>query len=204
MCFADHRSGVPVSCGGQEGGEGRARQGNQSCVWGPIKPATLLCTHSWLCGGVLCCMTDPGILVLEAGCILTPSHCCKIRCILLLTAHFAPFCLPSPGTNKKPSHEHTPSRASTCTCVCTCVCRGGGFVCWRRNNREFGKGVKFVVAKKADSLYKTVSAASIVAKVSQPPPASVISMPPFCLWHSYMPHTHVLVRFLPPADDDLT
>lgn len=34
--------------------------------------------------------------------------------------------------------------------------------------REFGKGVKFVVAKKADSLYKTVSAASIVAKVSLP------------------------------------
>lgn len=33
--------------------------------------------------------------------------------------------------------------------------------------REFGKEVKFVVAKKADSLYKTVSAASIVAKVSR-------------------------------------
>ncbi len=34
------------------------------------------------------------------------------------------------------------------------------------NRREFGKEIKFVVAKKADSLYKTVSAASIVAKVS--------------------------------------
>lgn len=34
--------------------------------------------------------------------------------------------------------------------------------------REFGKEVKFVVAKKADSLYKTVSAASIVAKVGFP------------------------------------
>lgn len=34
--------------------------------------------------------------------------------------------------------------------------------------REFGKEMKFVVAKKADSLYKTVSAASIVAKVSFP------------------------------------
>eukprot|EP00903_Cladosiphon_okamuranus_P011950 g11224.t1 len=33
--------------------------------------------------------------------------------------------------------------------------------------KEFGKGVKFVVAKKADSLYKTVSAASIVAKVTR-------------------------------------
>lgn len=34
------------------------------------------------------------------------------------------------------------------------------------NQREFGKEIKFVVAKKADSLYKTVSAASIIAKVS--------------------------------------
>lgn len=34
-----------------------------------------------------------------------------------------------------------------------------------RLHREFGKEVKFTVAKKADSLYKTVSAASIVAKV---------------------------------------
>lgn len=33
-------------------------------------------------------------------------------------------------------------------------------------SREFGGGIKFVVAKKADSLYKTVSAASIIAKVS--------------------------------------
>ncbi|CAM9541320.1 unnamed protein product [Ectocarpus sp. 8 AP-2014] len=33
--------------------------------------------------------------------------------------------------------------------------------------KEFGKGIKFVVAKKADSLYKTVSAASIVAKVTR-------------------------------------
>lgn len=33
--------------------------------------------------------------------------------------------------------------------------------------REFGGGIKFTVAKKADSLYKTVSAASIIAKVSR-------------------------------------
>ncbi|CAM9698099.1 unnamed protein product [Choristocarpus tenellus] len=31
--------------------------------------------------------------------------------------------------------------------------------------REFGSSIKFTVAKKADSLYKTVSAASIIAKV---------------------------------------
>lgn len=36
----------------------------------------------------------------------------------------------------------------------------------RWNIREFGGGIKFVVAKKADSLYKPVSAASIIAKVS--------------------------------------
>ncbi|CAN0141440.1 unnamed protein product [Ascophyllum nodosum] len=35
-----------------------------------------------------------------------------------------------------------------------------------RLEKEFGKEIKFVVAKKADSLYKTVSAASIIAKAS--------------------------------------
>lgn len=44
-------------------------------------------------------------------------------------------------------------------CLCSALsCRH------HRGRREFGKGIKFVVAKKADSLYKTVSAASIVAK----------------------------------------
>ncbi|CAM9713708.1 unnamed protein product [Discosporangium mesarthrocarpum] len=37
----------------------------------------------------------------------------------------------------------------------------------KRLEREFASGIKFTVAKRADSLYKTVSAASILAKVTR-------------------------------------